>query len=93
MTRNRTEYSYWPETKWLDTRSNKEYISWKADDDFVNFNKEDNTFHIGQSYEKKAVTSLECKSCGGKEFNVGSGHCYTAIRCPNCKWEVLLHEG
>jgi hypothetical protein len=53
----------------------------------------DDTFHIGQSYSKKAAPTIACKHCGGLEFNVGSGEYYTAIRCVKCKWEALLHNG
>lgn len=55
--------------------------------------KDDETFHIGQGYDDFAATTLSCKICGGTEFNVGVGHCFTAIRCPKCGWEVCVHDG
>ena len=61
--------------------------------DFVGFNETDNTFHIGQVYEKNAATTVFCKRCHGTEFNVGVGSYYTAIRCTHCKWELMIHEG
>jgi len=54
---------------------------------------DDGTWHIGQGYEAETVESLVCKKCGSKEFNVGKGNYYTAIRCVNCKWELCVHEG
>jgi hypothetical protein len=50
-------------------------------------------FHIGQSYAKKLATALQCKECGGKQFYVGRGYCYTVIKCPVCEWEMCIHEG
>jgi len=50
-------------------------------------------FHIGQSYERKPATPIECVKCHGTEFHVGRGEYYTALRCPVCKWEFCIHEG
>lgn len=35
---------------------------------------------------------LVCK-CGGREFNLGRGAYTTAVRCVECKTEVIVHEG
>lgn len=59
---------------------------------FIN-EKQDNLFHLSQSYEKKIVDTIYCKHCGGKDFNVGVGDYYTAIRCINCEWEMCIHKG
>ena len=61
--------------------------------DVLKWPRGDTTFHIGQSYEKEAATTAQCAICGSKEFNVGCGDYYTAIRCPTCGWERLIHEG
>lgn len=53
----------------------------------------DDTFHIGQSYEKRAAITLSCAYCGSKEFMVGKAEYFTAIRCPNCGWEACIHDG
>jgi hypothetical protein len=53
----------------------------------------DGTFHIGQCYENKAAILQECVICGCREFNVGVGDCFTAIRCKNCEWELCIHDG
>ena len=53
----------------------------------------DETFHIGQSYENTAAKTLECRHCGGREFNVGQGGYFTAIRCVRCEWEECIHDG
>lgn len=55
--------------------------------------KEDGLFHIGQSYEETVAKTIYCKNCGGKEFNVGSGNYFTAIRCVKCEWELCIHDG
>ncbi len=42
------------------------------------------------------VKALACKKCGCTEFNVGVDTVctnYTALKCPVCKWELLIHEG
>lgn len=61
-------------------------------DQFID-TKKDKLFHIGQSYEKEVAETIICKSCGGKQFNVGRADHYTAIRCVDCEWEVCIHEG
>ena len=61
-------------------------------EDFVKETDED-MFHIGQSYENGAAKTLECVKCGSKEFNVGSGNYFTAIRCVKCEWEYCIHDG
>ena len=66
-----------------------EYVS---EEEFIN-TKEDDLFHIGQSYESKVASTVYCKHCGGKEFNVGIGSYFTAIRCIKCEWEVCIHDG
>lgn len=50
-------------------------------------------FHIGQSYEDKAATTIQCTACGSTEFNVGKGSFFTAIRCVKCEWETCIHNG
>ena len=50
-------------------------------------------FHIGQYYEHKPAKTIFCKRCGGKEFHVGRGNCWTGIKCVNCDWEICIHEG
>jgi len=69
-----------------------EDFDYKTYRDFASMN-EDALFHIGQSYEEKVVDTLYCKKCGGKDFNVGVGSYYTAIKCVSCQWEVCVHEG
>jgi hypothetical protein len=54
---------------------------------------DDDMFHIGQCYEDEAAKTLECAKCGGREFNVGSGDFFTAVRCIKCEWEICWHNG
>lgn len=64
-----------------------------CDDSLYMKTPEDTTFTIGQSYEDDAVTTLQCRKCGGKEFHVGQGCFYTAIMCIKCRWETAIHAG
>ncbi len=41
----------------------------------------------------KPLKTLVCKTCGGKEFNVGKGSYWTQIKCVKCGYEVCVHEG
>lgn len=50
-------------------------------------------FHIGQSYDKEPAKALKCTQCGGNQFYVGTGHCFTAIKCTTCEWEMCIHDG
>lgn len=54
---------------------------------------QDGLFRIGQIYEDQPAETAICKKCKGKEFNIGSGSYYTAIRCTKCGWQYCLHEG
>ena len=54
---------------------------------------ENDEFEIGQCYEETPAKRLECVKCGSKQFIVGCGNYYTAIKCPNCLWEYNIHEG
>lgn len=62
-------------------------------EDFARPVPEDQTFHIGQTYEATAAETLECAKCGSREFNVGAGSYLTVLRCPKCQWEYAWHEG
>lgn len=72
-------------------RKDKSYIE-SFEDPYTKI-EDDETFHIGQSYEDMAATTIACAYCGGRTFNVGVGSCFTAIRCPSCEWEACIHEG
>jgi len=50
-------------------------------------------FHVGQCYEKEPAKPIACVKCNGVEFHVAQGSYFTAIRCPNCKWEYCIHDG
>lgn len=51
-----------------------------------------NQIHLTQYKEKKAKI-IKCKNCGNRNFIVAVEDYYTAIKCPNCKWEQCIHEG
>ncbi len=57
------------------------------------YESEDDEFSIGQCYDSDPAKRLECTKCGSKQFVVGQGSYYTAIKCPNCKWEYCIHAG
>lgn len=50
-------------------------------------------FEIGQSYDIEPAKKLICKKCKNDKFFVGCGDHYTAIKCPICKYELMIHEG
>jgi ribosomal protein S27E len=50
-------------------------------------------FRIGQSYADRPADTVACTRCGSVEFHVAQGHYFTAVRCPNCKWEYCIHDG
>lgn len=54
---------------------------------------QDDLFHIGQSYEDEACKTIKCRKCGGNKFYLGSASHYTAVKCPNCGWELCFHDG
>lgn len=54
---------------------------------------DEDEFEIGQSYEKTPAKKIKCRKCGSKEFIVGVGNYFTAIKCPKCKWEMCIHDG
>ena len=68
-----------------------EYVDFEFCDDVEE--KADGLFSIGQCYEKEPAKTVYCTLCGGKEFYVGSGSCFTAIMCVSCNWEKCIHDG
>ena len=82
---------YHPSYGVVDGRDEFPDDAFKVYDDLVE-EKKDGTFHIGQFYDKIAVT-LFCKVCGGKAFNVGTSDHWTGIKCVQCGWEICIHEG
>ena len=72
---------------WVDGKAENYY------EDVYNLVEDDETFHIGQSYDDEAATTVECAKCHGRVFNVGMGDYFTAIRCVKCEWETCIHDG
>ncbi len=50
-------------------------------------------FHIGQGYDRKACVQLICRRCKGDKFYIGNSSYYTAIKCLNCGFETMVHSG
>jgi DNA-directed RNA polymerase subunit RPC12/RpoP len=50
-------------------------------------------FTIGQMYTDAPCRTIICNKCGADKFIVGKDDYYTAIKCPNCGWELCIHEG
>ncbi len=71
-------------SRW-DTSNLEEVLDWEECDDF--------TF-VGWSYERKPPKRCFCVKCGGTKFLVGSSEaCMTIIKCPECGWERVVHDG
>lgn len=62
-------------------------------DDVLEMKPDDETFSIGQCYDKEAATTLCCRKCKSTEFNVGAGSYYTAVKCTSCDWQLCIHDG
>ena len=54
---------------------------------------DDGKFQIGQSYDDEADKTMRCKRCGTDKFYVGRGSYHTAIKCPECEYELCIHDG
>ncbi len=50
------------------------------------------SFHIANQGEAPDKV-VKCNVCNGDKFNVAGGSYRTSIRCINCQYEVLIHEG
>lgn len=70
---------------------NNDYDEPEFDD--VLAKSEDDLFEIGQSYEETPVKKILCKKCGSDKWFVGKGSYYTAIKCPECLYEICIHNG
>lgn len=75
------------------TQKNGSFNSRDFDEERLYKMAEKTMFHVGQSYADEPVPMFKCRICGGIEFNVGSAEYFTAIRCPKCGWESLIHDG
>ena len=62
-------------------------------DNGEHYKKSDDEVFLLESRHDDPVKVLECKSCGGRDFHVGRGLYFTAIRCVKCNWEEAVHEG
>ncbi len=50
---------------------------------------------VGWSYEQEPPGTAYCLKCGNDKFLVGSNFdaLLTIIKCPECGWERVIHEG
>jgi len=67
--------------------------SWDLDFDDILIETEEDCFEIGQIYDSTPAKKIRCKKCGGDKFMVGCGGYFTAIKCPNCEYEMCIHDG
>lgn len=65
----------------------------RADYDDVIEETEVDEFEIGQSYSDIPDKKIICKKCGSDKWIVGKGDYHTSVKCPNCKYEICIHEG
>lgn len=67
----------------------EEHVWFKYVDNYV--------FHLVGEHvrggEDKPMTTVVCVTCGGDKFQVGSGDWVTAIKCCECGWERVIHDG
>lgn len=50
-------------------------------------------FEVSKIDEDEPAKSIACSKCGSNRFCVAVGSYFTAIKCPNCGWELCVHEG
>lgn len=50
-------------------------------------------FHVGQNYTDAPCKTYFCLGCGSDKFLVGDDDYCTAIKCPSCGWECVIHNG
>ena len=56
----------------------------------------DDEFEIGPGLTERGDLpdkKIVCKKCGSDKWIVGVGDYHTAIKCPNCKYEMCIHSG
>ena len=52
-----------------------------------------NDFSYEKEYMGEKIKTLVCKKCQGNRWIVGHAFCFTAIKCPTCGYEIVVHEG
>ncbi len=45
------------------------------------------------AYKGEEVETYVCSKCKTDKFIVGCGDCQTLLKCPNCGWEEVIHDG
>ena len=50
-------------------------------------------FEVSKIDEEDPAKSIACAECGSDQFSVAVGSYFTAIKCPNCGWELCIHQG
>lgn len=50
-------------------------------------------FQYETNGKREDVEHIVCKVCNSTKWIVGQGSYFTAIKCPNCKYEVAIHKG
>lgn len=51
-----------------------------------------NFVYIESGY-KDLIPTFVCLGCKGDRFIVGRSSYTTAIKCPSCGWEAIVHDG
>ena len=73
--------------------NNKKYYDLCGDDEDYYEAVDDDEFEIGQSYSGVPDKKIVCRKCGSERWIVGTGEYHTSIKCPNCLYEICIHEG
>ena len=82
------DYYYNPKEK----RKTEDIVGLRFEQDLYE-ETEKGDFHIGQSYTEEPDKTIVCKLYRGDKFIVGAGEWHTSIKCPNCNWELCIHDG
>jgi len=78
---------------WSPTRPQGVWLYWEYDyiDKLTDTNPA-RPFHL-RTYRDKPINTLECRLCGGDQFQIGRADYETVARCVKCGYEVLIHSG
>lgn len=53
----------------------------------------DSLFHLERWKDEGPLKTFQCRKCQGREFFVGTGIYFTAVKCVKCLYEVGVHDG
>lgn len=71
----------------------REENKFRPDEQFLLRDHPSKTMRLKQSYAHRKPPLLVCNRCDGESFQVANEDHLTVIRCINCLWEAIIHDG